>query len=55
MDFATMNALELAETMKRAHLEMTDGSTPAIRAAGEETYRAAKAYVAGQPKPSWRR
>lgn len=55
MDFAKMNTLELADLIRRSHLEMVDGSTPEIRAAGEGTYKATKAYIASLPKPSWRR
>jgi hypothetical protein len=55
MDFETMNAKQLADHMKNAHAEMTDGSTEAYRAEGAEKYHAVKAYIAAQPKPSWRR
>lgn len=54
MNFETMNAKQLADFMKKAHAEMTDGSTEQYRVEGKSKYEAAKAYVAAQPKPSWR-
>lgn len=54
MNFETMNAKQLADFMKNAHAEMTDGSTEAYRAEGAAKYHAVKAYIAAQPKPSWR-
>lgn len=50
MDFKTMSTKKLAETLKASHEEMESGRTPEIRAEGERTYRAAKAYLSSLPK-----
>lgn len=55
MNFETMNAKQLADYMKNAHAEMTDGSTEQFRVEGKAKYEAVKAYIADQPKPSWRK
>lgn len=48
MPFANMPTAALASLLRRSHAEMHDGATQEIRAEGERTYRAAKAYLAAK-------